>query len=36
VRKSRSKARNAPYDGMEFYGKVIATIVGGRIVFDAR
>lgn len=36
VRKSRSKARNAPYDGMEFYGKVIATIVGGRIVFDGR
>jgi len=36
VRKSRSKARNAPYDGMEFYGRVIATIVGGKIVFDAR
>jgi dihydroorotase len=36
IRKSRSKARNAPYDGMEFYGKAIATIVGGRIVFDAR
>ncbi len=36
VRKSRSKARNAPYDGMEFYGKVRATIVGGKIVFDER
>ena len=36
ARKSRSKARNTPYDGMEFYGKVIATIVNGQIVFDAR
>lgn len=36
VRKSRSKARNAPYDGMEFYGKVRATIVAGRVVFQER
>jgi dihydroorotase len=36
VRKSRSKARNAPYDGMEFFGRVISTIVNGRIVFNAR
>jgi dihydroorotase len=36
VRKSRSKARNAPYHGMDFYGRVIATIVCGQIVFDAR
>jgi dihydroorotase len=36
ARKSRSKARNAPYDGMEFFGRVMATIVNGRIVFDAR
>ena len=34
VRQSRSKARNAPYDGMEFYGRVEATIVGGKIVYS--
>jgi dihydroorotase-like cyclic amidohydrolase len=36
VKQSRSKARNAPYDGMEFYGRVRATIVAGQIVFDGR
>jgi dihydroorotase len=32
VKKTLSKSRNAPYDGMEFYGRVAATIVGGKIV----
>jgi dihydroorotase len=30
--KSRSKSRNTPFDGWQLTGKVIATIVGGRIV----
>jgi dihydroorotase len=34
VRKTLSKSRNAPYDGMEFYGKVAATIVGGEVVYE--
>jgi len=34
VRKTRSKSRNCPYDGMEFHGKVVATIVGGRVVYE--
>jgi dihydroorotase len=32
VRKTRSRSRNCPYDGMQFCGKALATIVGGRIV----
>lgn len=35
VRQTKSKSRNAPYDGMTFYGKVTHTIVGGKIVFSA-
>jgi dihydroorotase len=31
---SRSKSRNTPFDGWQFRGKVRATIVGGRIVFQ--
>ncbi len=31
--KSRSKARNTPFDGWQFTGKVVATIVGGKIVY---
>jgi dihydroorotase len=31
--KSRSKARNTPFDGWQLTGKVVATIVGGRMVF---
>jgi dihydroorotase len=31
--KSRSKARNTPFDGWQLTGKVVATIVSGRIVF---
>src|SRR5215472_3487521 len=30
---SRSKARNTPYDGWSFTGKVIATIVAGKLVY---
>ena len=30
---SRSKSRNSPFEGWAMTGKVMATIVGGRIVF---
>jgi dihydroorotase len=30
---SRSKSRNSPFDGWEFTGRCVATIVNGRIVF---
>ncbi len=30
---SRSKSRNTPYDGWSFTGKVIATIVAGKLVY---
>lgn len=32
---SKSKSRNTPYDGQEFTGRVVATVVGGAIVFRA-
>ncbi|MGD9563732.1 MAG: dihydroorotase [Pyrinomonadaceae bacterium] len=32
---SRSKSRNSPFDGWHFTGGVVATIVGGRVVFTA-
>jgi dihydroorotase len=32
----RSKSRNAPYQGWRLKGAPILTLVGGRIVFDAR
>lgn len=31
---SRSKSRNSPFDGWEFTGKAVATIVNGKIVFQ--
>lgn len=31
---SRSKSSNSPFDGWEFTGRAVATIVGGRIVFQ--
>ena len=31
--KSRSKSRNTPFDGWQLTGKVVATIVGGKIVY---
>jgi dihydroorotase len=30
---AHSRSRNTPFDGMQFTGKVVATIVGGRIVY---
>jgi dihydroorotase len=33
--KSRSKSRNTPFDGWQLTGKVVATIVGGRIAYSA-
>jgi dihydroorotase len=33
--KSRSKSRNTPFDGWQLTGKVVATIVGGKIVYRA-
>jgi dihydroorotase len=33
--KSRSKSRNTPFDGWQLTGKVVATIVGGRVVYSA-
>src|SRR5271155_4933504 len=33
--KSRSLSHNTPFDGWQFTGKVVATIVGGKIVFRA-
>ncbi len=31
---SRSKSRNSPFDGREFRGAAVATIVGGKIVYS--
>ncbi len=31
---SRSKSRNSPFDGWKFTGKTVATIVGGKVVFQ--
>jgi len=33
VSTSRSKSRNTPFDGMTFRGAVMATIVGGRVLY---
>ena len=33
--KSRSKSRNTPFDGWQLTGRVVATIVGGRVVHRA-
>ncbi len=30
---SRSKSRNSPYDGWEFSGAAVATVIGGKVVF---
>ena len=35
VSKSRSLSRNCPFDGWQLTGKVIATVVSGRIVYQA-
>jgi dihydroorotase len=31
--KSRSKSHNTPFDGWQLTGKVVATIVSGKIVY---
>jgi dihydroorotase len=36
VEKSRSLSRNTPFDGWQLTGKVVATIVGGRIVYSEK
>ena len=33
--KTKSRSRNTPFDGWQFYGRVVTTIVGGRIVHRA-
>jgi dihydroorotase len=33
--KSRSKSHNTPFDGWQMTGKVVATVVGGRVVYRA-
>src|SRR6185437_3837474 len=33
VSQSRSLARNSPFDGSQFTGRVVATVVGGKIVY---
>jgi len=32
----QSRSKNSPFDGWEFTGKVVLTLVGGRIVYDGR
>jgi dihydroorotase len=34
VEEGKSKSRNSPFDGWKFKGMVIATIVGGRVVYN--
>lgn len=33
---SKSKSRNTPYDGRKFKGAAVATIVGGRVVYERK
>jgi dihydroorotase len=33
--KSRSLSRNTPFDGWQFTGKVVATVVGGKVVYQS-
>ncbi len=35
VSKFASKGKNCPYDGMKLYGKVMYTVLGGRVVYKA-
>jgi dihydroorotase len=32
----KSKSKNSPFDGRRLQGKVLLTVVGGRIVHDTR
>jgi len=34
VKKTKSKSRNTPFDQCDFFGRVVATIVGGRFVYQ--
>ena len=34
VKQSRSRSRNTPFDGWSFRGGVVATVVGGKVVFN--
>jgi dihydroorotase len=34
VKNTKSKSRNTPFDGCDFFGRVVATIVGGRFVYQ--
>jgi len=36
VKQSRSRSRNSPFHGWQFTGKAVATIVGGKIVYEDR
>ena len=36
VSDSRSLSRNTPFDGWSFKGKAVATIVGGKVVYEDR
>jgi dihydroorotase len=36
VNKSRSKSRNSPFHGWQLKGKAVATIVGGKLVYEDR
>ena len=36
VSQTKSRSRNAPYDGMTFHGKVTHTIVGGTVVYQGK
>jgi dihydroorotase len=36
VNQSQSRSRNSPFHGWQFRGKAIATIVGGRVVYEDR
>src|SRR5262245_45546830 len=36
VHKSRSRSRNSPFHGWQLKGKAIATIVGGKVVYEDR
>jgi len=34
VRKFASKARNSPFEGWKLRGEILATIVGGKVVWE--
>jgi dihydroorotase len=36
VHQSRSKSRNSPFNGREFTGRAVATIIGGKVVYENR